>query len=117
MPRAFAASAISSIVALPSADQVVCACRSPRRSLSSTSAGSSPRRAASSSPAASRSSGGTNWYPSHSYSSSSVVNVRTSPDSTSVIPYSEIENPRRWASSRIATLWLFEPVKCWSRLP
>ena len=47
----------------------------------------------------------------------SEVNVCTSPDSTSLIPYSEIDSPRRWASSRIATLWFFEPVKCWSRFP
>ena len=43
--------------------------------------------------------------------------VTTSPVSTAVTPYSEIESPRRCASSRSATLWSFEPVKCWSRLP
>ena len=50
-------SAISSIVALPSADQVEWQCISPRRSPSSTSRGSVPARAASSSPPFSRSSG------------------------------------------------------------
>ena len=34
-----------------------------------------------------------------------------------VTPYSETEKPPRWASSRSATLWSFEPVKCCSRLP
>ena len=42
---------------------------------------------------------------------------KTSPVSTVVTPYSEMESPRRTASSRIATLWSFEPVKCWSRFP
>ena len=32
-------------------------------------------------------------------------------------PYSETESPRLTAASRSATLWSFEPVKCWSRLP
>ena len=35
----------------------------------------------------------------------------------SVTPYSEIESPRRCASSRSAMLWSFEPVKCWRTLP
>ena len=48
--------------------------------------------------------------------SSSSAKRCTSPVSTTVTPYSEIERPRRCASSRSATLWSFEPVKCWSRL-
>ena len=43
--------------------------------------------------------------------------VRSRPSRPSVTPYSEIESPRRTASSRSATLCSFEPVKCWSRLP
>ena len=34
-----------------------------------------------------------------------------------MIPYSETDSPRRTAASRSATLWSFEPVKCWSRFP
>ena len=46
-----------------------------------------------------------------------VACVTTFPDSTSVTPYSEIESPRRCASSRSAMLWSFEPVKCCRTLP
>ena len=52
-----AAAAISSIVAVPSV-HVLCMCRSPRMSPSSTSSGSSPASAHSNSRRASRSSGG-----------------------------------------------------------
>ena len=34
-----------------------------------------------------------------------------------MIEYSETERPSFTARSRSATLWSFEPVKCWSRLP
>ncbi len=47
----------------------------------------------------------------------SVAQVSTSPLSVSVIPCSETERPRATASSRSCTLWAWEPVKCWSRLP
>ena len=47
----------------------------------------------------------------------SVSQVSTSPLSVSVMPCSETERPRATASSRSCTLWAWEPVKCWSRLP
>ena len=61
-PRASAASIRRSSGSCPS-DQSVCACRSPRRSRSVTSAGSAPARAASISPPFSRSSGGIHGSP------------------------------------------------------
>ena len=79
--------------------------------------GSPPSRAASSSPPFSRSSGGIELVAEEPVQLLLVPKRCTSPVSTTVTPYSETEKPRRCASSRSATLWSFEPVKCCSRLP
>ena len=82
-----------------------------------TSFGSLPSRAALISPRASRSSGSMYSRPSRSYTSASVANCSTLPDSTSVIPCSETERPILTARSRSSTLCAAEPVKCWRRFP
>ena len=95
VPAARAAAAISSIVFLPSDDHVEWQCISPRRSPSSTSSGQPPcrarpraRRRSRAAPAGcTRSRGRRRALPRRG--------VTTSPVSTTVTPYSEIESPRR----------------------